>query len=201
MLGSAIDIHELKREQRASPEVRAAAISCQLSGSVRYSIGLITLVAGVLALAAGCAQPYAASGLRPQPQEQVHFRPTLNSTDQSRIVQAMEQLTLDHTARRLPQPSARPRWSDLPLAVAYACDDAEMAVTRTIQHDWGYEFRLLTVDGFSGTLNVRRTSGDDVFNADAVIGIFGDRTEQAQRLVNALANRMKAFARKRGFEN
>lgn len=92
------------------------------------------------------------------------------------------------------------RWSDVPVAVAYACDEAEMAVVQTIKKPSAYEFRLRTIEGYPGELAVWQADDDRIYQATATIGHYGDRTHRAQQLLKAFEHQMRAFGKKRKFD-
>jgi hypothetical protein len=83
------------------------------------------------------------------------------------------------------------------MAAVYACDDIEAAIVRRIQHDWGWEYRIRTVEDWPGVLRVHRTADERIYQSTATIGLFGDRTDRAQALLKAFDEQMEAFARKR----
>jgi hypothetical protein len=102
-------------------------------------------------------------------------------------------------------PAAAPhgiRWSDVPQAVAAACNDVEMAVVETTEEEGGdvLRFRLLAAEGWPGEVVIRRLPPPEMYGAEASIGRFPDkpaRRERAQRLIQAVDRYLKAFGAKR----
>ncbi len=103
-----------------------------------------------------------------------------------------------------PVSAPRGRWSDLPAAANRAAGIAELAVlaTRyrpddaTLETAESIEFDLLTLTFEPGRLVVRRGNPPEVYQAEAVVGLLGDRTDSADRLLAALAESLLAFGRK-----
>ena len=100
-------------------------------------------------------------------------------------------------------PTAAPhgvRWADVELAVSYAADDAEMAVTQVDREPSLLRFRLKTVNDRPAWLEIRRVDPPLVYEASARVGWFDD-PESAQRLLTAFDKWMRTFGKKRSFEN
>ena len=157
----------------------------------------------VMGILSGCQRPYAASSnLRLTPDEQQQ-KLTLNKEEQAAVLAAMQnaaegQGPLEPPARA---PSGK-RWSDVPLAVEYACDEAEMAVIEMIEEDDGrrLRFRLRTVEDWPAELVVCRAATSDIYTAQAWVGRFPDRPariERRDKLLAALEHYMEAFGAKR----
>jgi hypothetical protein len=90
------------------------------------------------------------------------------------------------------------RWSDVPLAAVYACEESEMAIARQRQTESCHEFEIRTVEGYPGLLRVSRDQ-KDIYRCEAVIGIYGDRTDRAETLISEFHTQMRAFGRKRQY--
>ena len=155
-------------------------------------------------IAAGCAQPpYAAeSG---SPCRDVDLSRVLDDRDQAEVTATFESLAQEHEPSGWPKgaESMRGRWADVPLAAVYATDEVEMAIRQTVEHEWGYEFHLITVESWPGVLEVRRATApheNDVYIASARVGRFGDRQDRAEQLIRAFDRQMRAFGTKRGFQ-
>ncbi len=103
------------------------------------------------------------------------------------------------SAAPTPAPASRGRWADVHLAVLYACDDTEMAVVSRTEHDWGWQYRVRTVEDWPGTLTIHRIESDQVYEATAIIGVFNDRAERADSLITAFEKHMAEFGRKKQF--
>jgi hypothetical protein len=146
---------------------------------------------------AGCAHDPPAAQV-----EHVHetgepvYTRTMTDVQVQSIEQAFDSLAAGKTAVERPAPAQGMRWSDVPMAVVYACDDIEAAVVQSSEHDWGWEFTIRTVEDWPGTLQVRHTADPHAYTASATIGIYGDRTKRAQALLDALDKQLRAFAKK-----
>ena len=149
-----------------------------------------------LGLATGCsAPPYAASTNSVLVPEDLHKKKTLTAAEQSQLRAAFDELAVGHKpVNSYDKSSGKLRWSDVPNAVAFACDDAEMGIVRTVKRDWGYEFQLRTIEDYPAQLIVKRTHDDRVYKATAVVGHFEDHQDRAAALIKALDKQMKAFA-------
>lgn len=132
---------------------------------------------------------------------------TFSDADRDQVRREFQELTSNHVAVSPPAPAKGPvpaRWSDVPLAAAYACDDAEAAIVATNQYDWGYEFRLRTIEDWPGTLTIRRTHDARIYEATAFIGLKADEggeaiidhSSRAEALLKALDRQMLEFGRK-----
>jgi hypothetical protein len=148
-------------------------------------------------LGSGCAK-YAATSNRLYEGEADNSPVKILSADeQGRVQKAMKRVAADHDQVR--QPARRTfgvRWSDVSNAVYYAVAEVEMAIVSTTEHDWGWEFQLLTIEDSPGTLVVRRTNDERVYEATATVGGVVDQPARAQALIKELHKQMLAFARK-----
>ncbi len=169
-----------------------------------------------LALVGGCSQPpVVLSKERRDPQEQ-RQKLLLSEADQVEVLAAMRSIAVGRTVVNPPAPAPlEMRWSDVPRAVAAACSEQgiEMAVVHTevlmaVVHSkeapYVYRFHLRTVEDWPGELIVCRVGGATVYVADGWIGRFPENPkhiEQKNNLLAALRRQMKAFGRKRGFND
>lgn len=180
-------------------------VGCPSGGGVRPQRPALILPALAILLAtAGCERPpyAAASNLRLTPEEE-RARLVLDEEDQAAVLAAMQ------TAARGRGPGNPPataphgmRWSDVPQAVAAACNDVEMAVVKMIDEEQGevLRFRLLAAEGWPGEVVIRRLPPPNIYAAEASIGRFPDkpaRVERADRLVAAIDRHLRAFGAKR----
>jgi hypothetical protein len=126
----------------------------------------------------------------------------LDRSGRREVQGAFNDLAAGRQAVERPSRSASPRgrWQDVYLATLYACDDLEAAVTASRQTPDRWEFDLRTAEDWPGTLLVSRRSDEQVFDARAKVGVFGDRVEQAELLVKAFEAHMAAFGQKRVFQ-
>jgi len=161
-------------------------------------IAVLCLAAGPAVSGCARARPAAESERFRGPAEPL-YTGTLSPDQQQRVKGAFDALAAGKSAVNHPAAAEGVRWSDLRLAVAYACDDVEAAVVRQTQREWGWEFAIRTVEDWPGTLTVRKTNDQRVYEATAVIGVFGDRKERAAALLDALDTRLRELGRKRKF--
>lgn len=145
-------------------------------------------------------QPHSVETTRDLTEEESSRKKVLNIDEQARIRAAFAELARGRTASNPPAKSLTGRWSDVPLAVYYACEDVELTTVTTTEHEWGYEYTLRTIEEWPGRLMVKRGDGDRVFSAEAFIGWDDERRHRAAALLRALDKQMRAFARKRGFD-
>jgi hypothetical protein len=124
-------------------------------------------------------------------------------SEADRVLGAMQMAAAGHEPglALAPAASSRGRWEDVPLAVYWAIaeDGVEMGTTQAIEHDWGWEYRLKTVEGWPATLRIERRDHPAVFHATASVGRFPDQPERiarAERLVAAVERVMAALGRK-----
>ena len=184
-----------------SPDGR---VECPSGGGVRPQRRVLILPAlAILLTAAGCERPpyAAASNLRLTPEEE-RARLLLSEEDQAAVLAAM-QTAAEGGPGDPPAPAPHgKRWSDVPQAVAAACNDVEMAVVDVIEGEGGdvLRFRLLAAEGWPGEVVVRRLPPPDIYAAEASIGRFPDkpaRIERAERLLEAIDRYLQAFGAKR----
>lgn len=153
---------------------------------------LVGLVILVLAHAAACQRPPAVLQDYQDPSESPRWKLALTPPEQSELSQALYDWTDGRAATQSPQPAPYGvRWSDVPEAAAKATASNEMAVLTTQKEDWGYTFAIMTVDNYPGILIVRRVDPPTIYEAQATVGRFQDRTAQAQSLVRDLHREMK----------
>ena len=159
--------------------------------------GLVMMAGGLLSLVSCRADPFAASTRSVVTPDDDRYVRVLDKKQQKQIKAVFADLAAGHDPVSVPMPAAAGmRWSDVPLAVFYACDEVEMAVTRTTEHDWGYQFDLLSIENWPGRLVMQRTGDERVYEACATIGRFGDKTDRAAMLLEAIEKQMRAFGRK-----
>lgn len=147
----------------------------------------------------GCSgeQPFAATtNLRLTPEEKT-LKLVLDSTDQARALGDMRSVAGDHLVVQPPFSSGSVRWSDIPLALDYACAVVEMAIVRTIYEPDGYVFKLKTIDDRPGEITLRRVDDERVYLAEATVGRLGDDEDLARRLLVELDRQLHLFGSKR----
>jgi hypothetical protein len=164
---------------------------------------LVLSALAILLAAAGCERPpyAAASNLRLTPEEE-RAKLLLSEEDQAAVLATM-QTAAEGRPGDPPAPAPHgKRWSDVPQAVAAACDDVEMAVVEMIEQEQGrvLRFRLLAAEGWPGEVVVRRLPPPDICEAEASIGRFPEkpaRVERADRLLAAIDRYLQTFGAKR----
>ena len=128
----------------------------------------------------------------------------LSTADQAEILAAFQSIARGRTPVNPPRPAPGGlRWSDVQQAAAWAVaeDGVEMAIVQTLRHDWGYTFRLKTIEDRPAQLVVRRRDDRSVYETTATVGRFGDDHQRAEKLRAAFDHFMHAFGRKRGFND
>ena len=152
-------------------------------------------------LLAACEQPRTAvSSQALATQEKL----LLTQADQAEILAAFRSLTQSGTLVNPPRPAPGGlRWSDVEKAVAEAVGEVgvEMAIVQTLCHDEGYTFLLKTVEDRPAQLIVKRRDDQNVYEATATVGRFADDHRRAEALLGAFDRMMRAFGRKRGFND
>jgi hypothetical protein len=148
----------------------------------------------------GCSrQPYATVTATRLPEETQHWNPVLSHQEQATIQGSLMTLAEDHSPTRVPTDAVHGvRWSDVPLAVVYACDECEMAIVRQRTTDAGYVFELKAVEGHPATFTVLRDE-QSIYRSEATVGLFMDEIERAAALQKAFDRQMQSFGRKRQY--
>ncbi len=152
-------------------------------------------------LLAACEQPEAAVSSQALATQE---RLLLTQADQTEILAALRSITQDRSLVNRPRPAPGGlRWSDVEQAVAGAVGEVgvEMAIVNTVRHDDGYTFQLKTVEDRPAELIVRRRPDQRVYDATATVGRFADDHQRAEALLVAFDRMMRAFGRKRGFND
>ena len=152
-------------------------------------------------LPAGCEQPRAAVLSQALATDE---KLLLSPADQAEILAAFRSIVQDRTPVNPPGPAPGGlRWSDVQLAAEWAVaeDGVEMAIVQTLRHDWGYTFRLKTIEDRPALLVVRRRDDRSVYETTVTVGRFGDDHQRAEKLRAAFDHMMHAFGRKRGFND
>ena len=145
----------------------------------------------------------------------------LSAADQAEILAAFRSIAQGRTMVNPPRPAPGGlRWSDVQQAAAWAVaeDRVEMTIVKTLRHDetgtvinenervaerliWGYTFQLKTIEDRPALLVVRRRDDRSVYEATVTVGRFGDDYQRAEKLRTAFDSMMRAFGRKRGFND
>jgi hypothetical protein len=148
---------------------------------------------------AACAprEPYAAAAQHQTPGE-APWAETLTESDQATVRDAFADYAADAPATLPPvSPSSTPRWEDIPLALDYALDDAEVAIIESSIGPDRHTYTLKDADNIPGILRIDRTHDDSVYRAIATMGSVGEYPAVAAKLLEALDRRMVEAARKR----
>lgn len=164
----------------------------------------ILVAAGCLCwgvLLAACEQPEAAVSSQALATQE---RLVLTQADRAEILAALRSITQDRSLVNRPRPAPGGlRWSDVPQAVEWAVGEigVEMAIVQTLSDDERYTFHLKTVEDRPAELMVRRRDDARVYDATATVGRFADDHQRAEALLAAFDRMMRAFGRKRGFND
>lgn len=164
-----------------------------------FRIQTIVLTVVMSMAAPGCAprEPYAAAEQAETPGE-APWTPTLTESDQAVVRDAFADYAADAPATLPPlPPSSTPRWEDIPLALDYALDDAEVAIVDSSIGPDRHTYTLKDAANIPGILRIDRTNDGSVYRAIATMGSAGEYPAIAAKLVEALDRRMQEAARKR----
>ena len=147
----------------------------------------------------GCSseQPFAATTNLRLTEEEKTLKLVLDSSDQARALRDMRAVAGDHIVAHPPSTTASVRWSDIPLALDYACAEVEMAIVRTTFEPDSYIFKLKTIDDRPGEIKLCRVDDERVYVAEATIGRLGDDEDLARRLLVELDRQLHLFGAKR----
>ena len=111
----------------------------------------------------------------------------LTSDESQRVLNVMastrSQKDIDNT--RPLQTSSVGRWSDVYQAAVIGSRKVEMAVVAQFVQPDGLRFTILTLNNDQGELVVKGDSTQGVLSASATLGLFGERTKDADALVNS----------------
>ena len=164
---------------------------CLFSSFAIRVFALLTLV--------GCSseQPFAATTNLRLTEEENTLKLVLDPSDQARALRDMRAVAGDHVVVRPPATSGSVRWSDVPLALDYACAEVEMAIVQTIFESDGYVFKLKTIDDRPGEIKLCRVDDERVYVAEATVGRLGDDEDLASRLLVELDRQLHLFGAKR----
>jgi hypothetical protein len=192
-----------------SPSSTTPRIRAGLHPAALRTIGIATLATALV----GCAKPIANSPalnrtVEGESETEYLWATTMLDAEQRREVEGViRTLPGDRTAEEVgPGPTTAPRgrWSDLPNAARRAASKAEVAILSTRFEPDGASldsadrivFSIVTLTSEPGRLEVSRGTDGSVYRASATIGLLGERTETADRLVAELAREVEAFGRK-----
>ena len=116
----------------------------------------------------------------------------LTSAESQRVLNAMastrSQKDIDNT--RPLQTSSVGRWSDVYQAAVIGSRKVEMAVIAQFVQPDGLRFTILTLNNDQGELVVKGDSTQGVLSASATLGLFGERTKDADALVNSFNSQL-----------
>lgn len=158
------------------------------------------LIACCLVSTLACSTPYATESRRGNSAGERVEVVRLSPEDQRALRREMSAIAAGHEPVSPPTPAAHgARWSDLDLAVYYATAEVEMAVVRTERTAERHRYVIETIDEKPAELIVHRRPPPEIYAAEASVGRFGDETERARRLVEALHTHLKELGRKRDF--
>jgi hypothetical protein len=154
---------------------------------------------------AGCwdPQPYATLGHRTVAEDGPAMKQVLSPAEQTEVRQILRSVAAGEEPVNPPAPAPLGmRFSDVPEAVRTACAAVEMAVVSSEPVEegrGGLRFALKTIEDWPAELTVMRTGDEGVYEAIAKVGRFGNHTERAEALLEALQRQMHAFGAKRRF--
>ncbi len=85
------------------------------------------------------------------------------------------------------------RWSDVRAAANAAVNAAEMGLVSSSLEGTTWTFAILTQGGDPATLTVVRRDPPEMYLATATVGTFGERFDNAERLVREFRMAMRRF--------
>lgn len=156
----------------------------------------------IIAVASGCSPTRpAADRLELEPGEPSQPG-ELGSAERAALLEAFSGLTAGAAGQNVPGPASRPRWSDVPLAAAAACDEVEAAIFDTQEPQPGHLMVLVlrTVEGHPGAMSITRDATGAI-TAEAWFGRFPEEQRhrvRAQALVEGFLRHLEGYGRKRG---
>jgi hypothetical protein len=156
-------------------------------------MAVLTLLATI-----GCTKPPAVDSNLELEGDLAGARGRLDDSRQAAVVDALRSFADGQTISGEPLETGL-RWSDLELAVDLAADEQEMAVVERRREEWGTVFELISIRDEPGVLTVYRRPEPEVYQAEASVGVFGDRTSMARTLVAAVDAYMKLLGEKPAF--
>ena len=164
--------------------------------ATRWTAPTLLAVCMVIATSGGCSR-YAVTSNRLLPEEKNKAAQTiLTRSDQGAVLKAMASIGESSSSPRSLAAKHGMRWSDVDNAVFYAVAETEMAITSRTEYEWGFEYQLLTIEEYPGTLRIIRTDDERVYDAAATIGRVVNQPQRAAALVEELRKQMIAFGRK-----
>ncbi len=155
------------------------------AGGVFSGLALVMVLAGCSA-----GYPDAVTHNRDMPEEADNGIPgrsnqQLTGPQQAASLKAMKAVAAGHTVVNPPAPAPRGvRWSEIPLAVKWACGQAgvEMTITYTLEVPDEYRFELLTIENWPGELVIVGGTGNRVYEVESVwVGRFPQEPWQVER--------------------
>ncbi len=150
---------------------------------------------------AGCQNRQSISVLAEQDGSSQDESPVmLSPRDEMEVVDLMRSLAGEGGPLQVPVAGPpRGRWSDVPAAARAAAARQEFVIVRShmIEGCWVFEFR--SAGDRPAELRVEQRPGEEVYAATATVGLFRDRTDQAEQLYDAFEKAMRAFSRKRKY--
>ncbi len=125
----------------------------------------------------------------------------LNRSDQSAVIQVMREGIGSHGYWPLEQASALLGWSDVPAAAYESARSTEMAVESQRLEGEVWFFSIRTLDDVPGLLRVERRPAPEYVLVTASIGRSDQRRRDADDLVAAFYDSLRAFGAKRRPQN
>ena len=158
----------------------------------RTAQGVVSGLAAALVALAACAGSYpnAVAHNRDLPEEADNGVPgrsdqQLTGRQQTAALKAMKGVSAGHTVVNRPAPAPRGvRWSEIPLAVAWASgqDGVEMTITDTFEIPDEYQFEFRTIENWPARLVIVQGKDDRVYEVQSVwVGRFPSQPQHVER--------------------
>ena len=167
---------------------------------------MLTVLLFVCVLIGGCAapaQPAASSILQLTPEEKATKR-QLSAQDRQQMVQIMTSVAENHEVVDPPHVAEHGvRWSDIPIAMTYACKNVEMAIVKTIETDDQTVFELKTIDNQPGRFEIHQVDDNSIYEIKLVeVGRFSNPKNQnaAMALKEEFEKQLRLFGKKRALK-
>ncbi len=132
----------------------------------------------------------------------------LTPAQQAEVMRSLKTIAAGATVVNPPAPAPHGvRWSEIPQALAWACDEdgVEMTIVETHQDIYGYDFTLRTIESWPARLVIGHGRGEQVYEITEVsVGRFPDNPERVERgaaLVKAFEKWLRTMGARKRFND
>jgi len=161
---------------------------------VSHVVQLIAVIAAVGVLCVGC-QPKPNPVLSNEwfPSEKYPPNVLLNKQQRDEVVAAMQATAAGMPTIPLTSAPDAVRWSDVNAAAIAAVTAAEMGIAASKLEGESWTFSIQTQGGEPAKLTVDRRPPPAMYYATATVGSFGERYNEAERIVREFRMAMRRF--------